>query len=270
MNDPLENRELTFSGTLPLDGKPEELVFEELTDMMDKAQFRLRRIRNRMLLLCFTVDATTGYGARHEPFMRAWARPRMWDQYGHKHEGVCIVFDRAKALGHLRAELNALGSPTLGQVVYTPSGFGGTEAANLELARFRHDESGLARWVVEREADLFFTKTLDWQTEHEFRVTLFPRETSDEGYVFVPFGGRESVRAVILGEHFPQARVAGAEAICQRAGVELLIAIWTHGRPRLVPSAWSLHRLPGGGFSEPLGPDDVLDPDGPEPDTERP
>jgi hypothetical protein len=28
MRDPLENRELTFVGSLPLDGKPEELVLE--------------------------------------------------------------------------------------------------------------------------------------------------------------------------------------------------------------------------------------------------
>ena len=75
--------------------------------------------------------------------------------------------------------------PTLGDVVYTPRGFRGTEAATLRLARFRDDESSLASWVVEHEADLYFTKTRDWQTEHEYRVTLFPGTTSDDGYVYV-------------------------------------------------------------------------------------
>jgi hypothetical protein len=45
MRDPLENHELTFSGTLPLDGRPEELLLEELTDLMDDAALRIRRIR---------------------------------------------------------------------------------------------------------------------------------------------------------------------------------------------------------------------------------
>jgi hypothetical protein len=125
--------------------------------------------------------------------------------------------------------------------------------------RFRDDESSLAAWVVEHEADLFFTKTLDWQTEHEYRVTLFPSKASDDGYLYVPFGGAESVRAVILGEHFPQSEVAKAESICQKAAVELLIAIWSSGAPRLVPSAWAAYRRPGGGFSEPLGPEDIID-----------
>ena len=62
MRDPLENRELTFAGSLPLDGRPEELLLEELTDLMDDAALRVRRIRNRMLLLSFTVDATRGDG----------------------------------------------------------------------------------------------------------------------------------------------------------------------------------------------------------------
>jgi hypothetical protein len=62
MRDPLENRELTFAGSLPLDGRPEELLLEELTDLMDDAALRVRRIRNRMLLLSFTVDATMGDG----------------------------------------------------------------------------------------------------------------------------------------------------------------------------------------------------------------
>lgn len=263
MRDPLENRELSFSGRLPLEDRPEEVVLEELTDLMDDATLRIRRIRNRMLLLSFTVDASMGYSEGDEPFMRAWARARMWEQYACNHAGVCIAFDREIALGHLRAQLNMLGSPSLGPVTYTPRGFRGTEASTLRLDTFREEASSLAAWVVSREADLFFTKTLDWQTEHEYRVTLFPGKTSDDGYMYVPFGGAASVPAVILGEHFPQAQVPNAELICQQAGVELLIVIWTAGAPRLVPSEWAIHRRPGGGFSEPLGPEDVIEPGDP-------
>lgn len=60
MRDPLENHELTFSGSLPLDGRPEELLPEELTALMDDARSGSAGSENRMLLL--TVDATMGYG----------------------------------------------------------------------------------------------------------------------------------------------------------------------------------------------------------------
>jgi hypothetical protein len=93
MRDPLENRELTFVGSLPLDHKPEELVLEELTDLMDDATLRIRRIRNRMLLLSFTVDATVGYNDGDEPFMRAWARARMWEQYASNHERLAAGYE---------------------------------------------------------------------------------------------------------------------------------------------------------------------------------
>jgi hypothetical protein len=262
MRDPLENRELGFAGgSLPLNGTCEDDALAELVDLMDNVERRIRRIRNRMLLLSFTVDATEGYVAKDEPFMRAWARARMWEQYASNHSGACIAFDRDRTLGHLYAQLHALGSPTRDDVVYTPRGFRGTDAANLPLATFRDEESSLPAWVIEHESDLYFTKTLDWQTEHEYRVTVFTDTTSDDGYVYVPFGGSESVRAVILGEHFPQSEVSHAEATCREAGIELLMVVWQRGAPRLVASEYAAYRRPGGGLLiEPFEPEDLLDP----------
>ena len=205
MRDPLENRELRFAGaSLALEGRSEDDALAEIMDLMEDVERRIRQIRDRMLLLSFTIDATVGYLAKDEPFMRSWARARMWEQYADAHRGVCIAFDRVRTLGHLHAELQALGSPTQGDVVYSARGFRGTDAANPPLATFRDDESSLPAWVIDHERDLYFTKTLDWQTEHEYRLTVFTDATSDDGYLYVPFGGSASVRAVILGEHFPQ------------------------------------------------------------------
>jgi hypothetical protein len=92
-------------------------------------------------------------------------------------------------------------------------------------------------------------------------ITSFPSETSDDGYAYVPFGSAESVRAVILGEHFPQSQVAEAESICRQAGVELSLAVWTSGAPTLVPSQWAVHRRDGGGFAEPLELEDTIEPE---------
>jgi hypothetical protein len=42
--------------------------------------------------------------------------------------------------------------------------------------------------MMQHNKDLFFRKTLDWRSEYEFRVTLFPGKIEDK-FIFVPYGG---------------------------------------------------------------------------------
>src|SRR3954447_17841096 len=103
--------------------------------------------------------------------MRAWARARMWEQYASDHSGVCIAFDRERTTNELLARLSEHGSTGSGEVQYSPRGFSDTEAFALDLDDFREDEEDdlsdhVARFVVDHEQELFFSKTLDWQSEH--------------------------------------------------------------------------------------------------------
>jgi hypothetical protein len=108
MRDPLENRELPFSSgewdydasaeLLPddveralADAAAEDAMFAEITE-------GIRRLRDATRLLSFTIDAAEGYTDRDLPFMRAWARARIWEQYASNHGGVCIAFDHERAL----------------------------------------------------------------------------------------------------------------------------------------------------------------------------
>jgi hypothetical protein len=231
MRDPLENRELTFafgtSGDDTDDGA-----------LMDMVTAAVRQLRSRTLLLSFSIDAKQGYTDDDLPFMRGWARARMWEQYASNHAGVCIAFDREPALNHMTAHLKAISSMVdRGRVVYSPRGFRDTAAATVSLDHFREDfEENVASFVFSRARDLFRTKALDWQSEHEYRVTILTDQTADDGYLHVPFGDASSVRALMLGERFPDWQLPAARWACERFGVELLRLQWQVGVPRPLPA----------------------------------
>jgi hypothetical protein len=229
MRDPLENREL-FIEVDRLAGEEDGKLWHTVCDLV-------KRIRDRTRLLCFTVDAdeSDGYTEADAPFMEGWSRARMWEHYADTHAGVCVVFDRERALGHLRAELNQLGSFTADKVVYTAQGFSDTRASTLILDQFRDNvNTAASSYVVNHDKDLFFTKTLDWRSEYEFRVTLFPGQINDD-FVFVSYGGAESVVAVILGERFPQWQLPAAKSVCEKAAVALGQVKWEAGMPFAEP-----------------------------------
>jgi Protein of unknown function (DUF2971) len=58
-----------------------------------------------MCVLAFSGDAGDGVGLRHATFDCAWARPRMWEQYGDNHTGACLLFDRGRLEASLRNEV---------------------------------------------------------------------------------------------------------------------------------------------------------------------
>jgi hypothetical protein len=78
MRDPLENRELPFGGGASGDET------EAHVKLMDRIVTAIRNVRDATRLLSFTVDAREGYTDSDLPFMRAWARARMWEQYASK------------------------------------------------------------------------------------------------------------------------------------------------------------------------------------------
>jgi hypothetical protein len=234
MRDPYENRELPFMGSSRR-GEEDPPGSNATLELMWKVQDSIERVRNRTLLLSFTRDAQEGYRNTDRPFNYGWARPRMWEQYADNHAGVCIVFDRDRTVGGITAELHRIGSPSSGDVIYSARGFPDTPSATIHLDQFRDDyHQSIGAFVANNQHDLFFTKTLDWQTEYEFRITVFPNEPALGGYQLVSFGGAESIRAVILGEKFPAWQVPGAKAVCDRHKIKLLTMTWLaagHGRP---------------------------------------
>jgi hypothetical protein len=125
-----------------------------------------------------------------------------------------------------------------GKVVYTPRGFGDTSSSTLMLDQFGQNTlaTDVARFLVERERDLFFAKALDWAGEHEFRFTLMPNSQPHAGlpeYSFVSYGS--ALREVVL-ECFPEWQIPAARAMCDRRGIEVSQTEWQMGRPWPMPT----------------------------------
>lgn len=109
MRDPLENRELTFGAAGWGDDAQAQELMEDIVD-------HIFVYRDQTRLLSFTIDAVSGYTEGDAPFMRAWARARMWEQYATNHAGVRIAFDLQRVGSHLLAELQRLGAVGPGAV----------------------------------------------------------------------------------------------------------------------------------------------------------
>lgn len=158
MRDPFENRALPFSIVGPDPFSDAQLErFVRIVDLV-------RDLRSASRLLSFSVDASTGYDHFDAPFMRGWARARMWEQYASNHSGVCLALDRLLLENQIEAELEPLGSVHSGTVLYTARGFSETSSSALVLESFRDDqlEEDVAAYVMNHVDDMFFTKTLDW------------------------------------------------------------------------------------------------------------
>jgi len=218
MRDPLENHSWSFR--LEPQGGPLRTAEAELFAEL---------IHKRSYLLSLTVDAITGNG-RYEPFCRGWARARMWEQYSANHTGVCLVFKREELTQRIKDCL--LGEPGFDAPYHMQVIYGDSEEQRppLDLSKFPEgiNPEVVISYVEENIDGLYFRKTLDWESEHEYR---FVTTSTDDADLFVGF--EESLEAIIVGEKFPDWQRPSAIDACRPRGVKVLRLHWGTGRPKL-------------------------------------
>lgn len=227
MRDPLENQPWRISaGVSPalLDTGDEFATFW-------KAQKELDVLKIRAKLLALTLDAE----GHPDPWGRGWARARLWEQYGETHEGVCLRFDKRRLIDALDAALESADSTIVyakGDVDYSEAG-PVTASRNINLNESLRDDvkAGVARHISAYERELFFNKTLDWETEHEFRFVLIDASRRPRTSKRVKFAN--ALDAVIVGHEFPDWQTAAALEACNEAGVESLKVSWDGEMPKL-------------------------------------
>lgn len=89
----------------------------------------------------------------HDGKLMGFAIPSMWGHYAEKGNGVCLVFDKKKLLQSIPQECFK------SDVLYR-SDYNNSIVADPDLNSFFN----------EKKEDLFFTKTIDWEYEQEFRI----------------------------------------------------------------------------------------------------
>ena len=136
MQDPAENKDVVPNFEVP----------SEPPDAPQRVEVAFRAHRDRMRVLCLTRDAAVR--AQKPPqFDCCWARPRMWEQYGDRHRGVCLLFEAAR-LEHAISEACPEHTIYKGKVNYSREGIARSCVQQIfrgELSRGRRSNAGCFR-----------------------------------------------------------------------------------------------------------------------------
>ena len=82
-------------------------------------------------------------------------------------------------------------------------------------------EAGLRKHLHSHARELFFRKLEDWITEREYRYVVLDTDPIE---LHIAYG--HALRAVIVGEQFPEWQIPGAARACSVAEAELRQIQW--------------------------------------------
>jgi hypothetical protein len=216
MRDPVENKDWVQVLFPPPSWSTEEMLrFEAVA----------RQVIYETKILSFTVDSPEA--GRRPEHSRGYARPRMWEQYAENHRGVCLVFDLTSLRARIEGEVARFRRALFGLVTYSDLPLEHHETArsldatDLVVAGRGDYERGLEIHLDEHAQELFFRKLSDWSTESEYRFIVTDGTSGD---IVLDFG--DTLRAVVLGEHFPAWQIPAAAELCRANGIDLKQIRW--------------------------------------------
>ncbi|MGF1718135.1 DUF2971 domain-containing protein [Photobacterium chitinilyticum] len=171
-NDPKESKNWKFD--FHVDGKLSP-TFEESTQLWSDVS---EEIKTKCKVLCFSKDIPgLGKDMLNDIYLRGFAKPRMWAQYGDNHKGLCLIFDRKRIETLLieqfdqKAELygsdiHYRNSPLKGDITRSPYTLHYPLLKELGVVEY------VKRHIYTHNAELIFEKSLDWRDENEYRFLM--------------------------------------------------------------------------------------------------
>lgn len=228
MRDPLENQQWRFTFT----GRGARDDATVIADVAEQTEFEERanqETKARSHLLSLTVDVDPEDGGERPPFCFGWARARMWEQYAERYRGVCLAFDRARLTERFAS---AMRGRDVTRTYHRPVIYegGGMFKPLIQADAAREDPDFFEGYVEANHGALFFTKILDWQTEHEYRFVAIA--AADGSSLGLDYG--DALRFVIAGHELPGWERPAVALASRRAGAHPLLLRWDHWRPGLV------------------------------------
>ena len=174
---------------------------------------------------------------RQKYYHVGWARSRMWSQYGVKHTGVCLVFDR-KQLEEQFISTFETNKKFTGRVEYQYHRESFVTARKIECRNIiKHGvDKALEMQIDKYFHEYFFLKLMDYRDEHEYRLVAI---VDDGDSIGLPI--ESSLRGIIVGIDFPREEYERIDALAQNcnSAVETYLLSWQEGRPQL----WNLWEL---------------------------
>ena len=196
-------------------------------------------IKNRSMILClcgwndeemnFDNNAIPHY--RQDYFRVGWARSRMWSQYGEKHTGVCLVFDRRQLEEQFKSTFEA-NKKFCGRVEYQYHLESFVSAKKLKCKNIlQYDvEKAFEMQINKYFHEYFFLKLMDYRDEHEYRLVVI---ANGDDSLELPI--ESSLRGVIVGIDFPSEKHGCIDRLAQKcsSSVERYSLSWQEGQPQL-------------------------------------
>ncbi len=228
VNDPREAKQwepvVTVSSTQPM----------ELDDWKKLEHKISAALRSGAKLACFSLDADTtmqmdDFNARSK---RGYACAPMWHHYANRHDGVCLVFDRALLDAALRDELGT--RLVCGPVEYSDDGWvprlaDDPFALNMISGDTEEDlQKGIEAHLGKQWRGLYFRKLTDWAHEREFRWVHFGNDSESHD---VSFG--TSLKGIVLGAAIPENCKMEFYGHCVRHEAACGELHWRNGQPSI-------------------------------------
>lgn len=226
-NDPKETKQWTFA----LGGLGPKDPYVSIDDVSNQVS---SAIKSRAHILCASLDSPeveSEIGL--EIHSRGFARPRMWDQYGAKHTGVCLVFLR-EHLNKLVEEQFPQGLRVASRVAYRNRSFiNNLGPSDPYVVNMQHLHTvGIDRYArdhtVTHGKHLFFEKSADWRDEHEYRWLV--ANDSDEP-IYLDY--EKALSAIVFGQDCSEENIRTAVRLARGSDTMYEQLRWKNSAPWL-------------------------------------
>ena len=174
MEDPFESASLQHS-TWP--GTPDD----ESKYTMHENTVNAYRQFTKVLSFCVSTES-----------QNALLKPRMWSQYGDRHAGICLIFDKAKLCDKIKTEYPAY--EVSAQKVQYDSGHSEKIASVLD-SKLR-DTDDVYSYFKAHSDILLFNKHPDYKDESEFKIAMYSPEAKRED-LYIPI--EKALLGIVLG-----------------------------------------------------------------------
>lgn len=234
-DDPRESKQWSFGFI----GAEQRLCLENYADVPNIFSSYIRN-NSRVLCFCGWNDEELDFSKNmvshyREAYYRAgFARSRMWSQYGIRHTGICLVFDKTRLEEELESSFET-NKKFYGSVEYQYYLETFVRARKIECRNILNHsvDEALGMQIDANFREYFFLKSMDYRDEHEYRLVVIV-----DGGDSIGLPIESSLMAVIVGVDFPPEEYEHVDTLAQNctSSVERWFLSWQEGRPQL----WNL------------------------------
>ena len=136
-------------------------------------------LKNKTHVTCFSTDEDSLTGNQALDInKRGFCKPTMWEHYGRRHTGVCLVFNRERLIEQVKTQIAERYPVYCGPVSYADHVIGHHPdhqefTVNVDVLERVGVDEYMRMHLAEFHQNLFFEKMTDWKAECEWRLLAF-------------------------------------------------------------------------------------------------